>query len=294
VIIPPRYQPPEAAGKAAVAPVSFDDPAQAAQWCRAEAELIPRLCSLALELGLDDDCWRLAYAMRDHFFAVKAFTPWVASHRTALLAAERCGDRWAQAVTRNNLGLAYVEQGHVTAAEAQYRQALEALRAMGDQHGVAATLGHQAWANHAAGRHDLAISLASEAMELNRRHDDRRSLAIMDRTAALAYSKCGQHDKALRCLAECQEILAELDLPLDVAMMFNCMGEAQLAMGHCGKAGAFHALAAEQSAACGGIGEQARAIKGQAAAAREAGEATRARDLAQQAAALYTRFGQAS
>ena len=280
------FQPPAANGGAAVAPMSFDDPAQAMEWCRAQAELIPRLCSLALARGLDEDCWRLAYAMRDYFFAVKAFRPWAASHRTALLAAERCGDRWAQATTRNNLGMAFVEQGQTTAAEAQYRQALELLRAIDDRRGVAATLGHQAWANYAAGRHDAAVSLAERAIELHQRHDDRRSLAITDRTAALAYSKTGRHREALRLLAECREILSELDLPLDVAMMFNCLGDVHHAMGHFDQAGTFHALAAERSAACGGAGEQARAIKGQAAAAQSAGAHARARDLSQQASDL--------
>jgi tetratricopeptide (TPR) repeat protein len=267
-LIPPRFQPPAADGKVAVAAMPFDHPAQAMAWCRAEAKLVPRLCSLALELGLDEECWRLAYAMRDYFFAVRAVRPWIASHRIALQAAERKGDRWAQATTRNNLGMAFVEQGQMQAAEAQYRQALELLRAIDDHRGVATTLGHQAWANHAAGRHDDAVSLAEQARELNRRHDDRRSLAIMDRTAALAYAKSGRPAEALTLLAECQEILSELNLPLDVAMMFNCLGEVHSTMGQFGEARAFHALAAEHSAACGGLGEQARAVKGLAVATR--------------------------
>jgi tetratricopeptide (TPR) repeat protein len=266
-----RFQPPDANSKVAVAAMSFDGRAQAMAWCHAEAELIPRLCSLALEEGLDDDCWRLAYAMRDYFFAVKAIKPWVASHRIALLAAERQGDQWAQAVTRNNLGMALVEQGQTLAAEAQYRQALDLLRAIGDSRGVATTLGHQAWANHAARRHDAAVSLAEQARELNRRQDDRRSLAIMDRTAALAYASSGRPVEALTLLAECQEILSELDLPLDVAMTFNCLGEVHSVTGRFGEARTFHALAAEQSVACGGVGEQARAVKGLAIATRADG-----------------------
>jgi hypothetical protein len=69
---------------------------------------------------------------------------------------------------------------------------------------------------------------------------------------------------------QCQEILTELDLPLDVAMTFTC-----------------YAFAAEQSIACGGIGEQARAVKGQAVAASAAGAGERAKDPYQQAALLF-------
>jgi tetratricopeptide (TPR) repeat protein/transcriptional regulator with XRE-family HTH domain len=270
-ITPLRFRPPAASSDVPVVPVPFGDRAQAMAWCRAEAESIPELCSVAFSLGLDADCWQLAYAMRGYFFFVKAFGPWVRSHRTALMAAERCGDRWAQATTRNNLGLAYVEQGRITAAETQYRRALELLRALDDRRGVATTLGHQAWASHAAGHHEAAISLAEQAIALNRCHDDRRSLAIMDRTAALTYSKSGQHREALRCLAECQEILSEFDLPLDVAMTLNCMGEVYCAMGYFDRARAFHALAAEQSTACGGFSEHARAVRGLAVTGRAVG-----------------------
>ncbi len=267
-LIPPRFRPPDADGKVPVALMSFEDRAQAMAWCHAEAALIPRLCSLALEHGLDDDCWRLAYAMRDYFFAVKAIKPWVASHHIALLAAERSGDQWAQATTRNNLGMAFVEQGQTQAAQAHYRRAHDLLRAIGDRQGMATTLGHQAWADYAAGRHEAAASLAEQARQLNRRNDDRRKLAIMDRTAALAYARSGRHRQALTLLAECQEILSELDLPLDDAMMLNCLGEVHSVMGQFGRARTFHALAAERSIACGGVGEQARAIRGLAAAAR--------------------------
>jgi hypothetical protein len=270
VLTPLRFQPPGTDGKG-LAAMSFDDPADAMAWCRAEADLIPRLCALALEEGLDDECWRLAYAMRDYFFAVKATKPWIASHRIAVEAAERRGDQWAQAITRSNLGMALVEQGQTLAAERQYNKALGLLRAIEDRRGVATTLGHQAWASHAAGRHDAAVSLAGQARELNRRNDDRRSLAIMDRTAALAHAASGRPTEALRLLAECQEILSELDLPLDTAMMLNCLGEVHTVMGQFGKARTFHAIAAERSTACGGDGEQARAIKGLAAATRADG-----------------------
>jgi tetratricopeptide (TPR) repeat protein len=261
--------------------------AGAMAWCRTEAALVHRLCSLALELGLDADCWRLAYGMRDYFFVVKAFTPWIASHRIALQAAERGCDLWAQAATRNNLGMAYVEQGQLGAAQAQYQRALELQRTIGDSRGVATTLGHQAWASHAAGQHDAAISLAQQANTLNRRQDNRRSLAIMDRTVALAYSGNGQYREALKQLAACQDILADLDLPLDVAMTFNCMGEVHCAMGQFAEADTCHAFAAEQSIGCGGIGEQVRAVRGQAAVARASGAADRAKDLDQEAVVLF-------
>jgi tetratricopeptide (TPR) repeat protein len=162
-------------------------------------------------------------------------------------------------VTRNNLGLALLEQGQARAAEAEYRTALDVFRDLGDEHGMATTLGHQAWASHVAGLPAAAVALAIHANELNRRHGNERSVAIMDRTAALAYSRLGQHAQALRCLAECQEIVGGLDLPLDAAMLLNCLGEVLLAMGQPGRAADCHARATEQATSCGGLAEAARA-----------------------------------
>jgi transcriptional regulator with XRE-family HTH domain len=265
-LVPPRFQPPGVNGETEMAAMSFDDQAQAMKWCHAESVFIPRLCWLAFDLDFYDECWRLAYVMRDYFFAAKAIELWISSHSVALHAAERLGDKWAQAVTRNNLGMAWVEQQDTVAAEDQYRQALELFRAIDDQRGVATTLGHLAWANFAAGRHDDAVSLAEQARELNRGHNDRRSLAIMDRTAALAHAKSGRYSEALALLAECQEILPELNLPLDDVMALNCLGEVHFMMGQFRKARTFHALAKERSATCCGPRELARAVKGLAVA----------------------------
>jgi tetratricopeptide (TPR) repeat protein len=237
----------------------FADRADAMGWCDEMAEHVPLLCSLAYQLGLDDDCWRLAYAFRGYFFTARALRPWTTSHRIALRAADRSGNRWAQAVTRNNLGLALLEQGQAQPANAEYRTALGLFRALGDDHGVATTLGHQAWANHVAGLPAAAVDLAVRANELNRRHGNERSVAIMDRTAALAHSRLRQHARALHCLGECQEIISGLDLPLDGAMLLNCLGEVRFAMGQFGRAADCHAKAAEQAASCGGLAEVTRA-----------------------------------
>jgi tetratricopeptide (TPR) repeat protein/transcriptional regulator with XRE-family HTH domain len=272
-ITPQRFQPADPVDAAAAAPVPLSGRAQAIAWSQTVAELVPELCAIAYTLGRDADCWRLAYAMRDYFFATRSHEPWAASHRTALLAAQRCGDAWARAVTGNNLGLAYVEQGRVAAAEAEYARALGEFRALGDSHGVATTLGHQAWAHHVAGRHDAAVAAAGNAIDLHRRHGNERSFAIMSRTAALAQAALGRHREALRHLADSEETLSGLDLPLDVAMTFNCLGEVYCAMGALDQADASHQRAAELSVACSGRGELARADAGRQAVAQAAGRA---------------------
>jgi tetratricopeptide (TPR) repeat protein len=265
VISPGRYHPVACGGavRAGTVPAGTVPAdaglADALGWCDGVVGVVSFLCSVAFELRMDDECWQLAHAFRGYFFTTGALGPWVTSHQVALQAAGRSGNRWAQAATRNSLGLALLEQGRASAAEAEHGAALAAFRCLGDDHGVATTLGHQAWASHVAGRHGPAIDLATAANEVNRALGSERRVAIMDRTAALAHSKLGQHAQALACLDECREILTGTDLPLDTAMLSNCLGEAHFAKGDFAAAARYHARAAEQAAACGGRAEQARA-----------------------------------
>jgi transcriptional regulator with XRE-family HTH domain len=265
VLSPGRYRPPVPPDTAPPDTVPGDTVlagtvvADALSWCEGVAGVVSFLCSVAFELQMDEECWRLAYAFRGYFFATGALGPWIASHKVALQAAGRSGDQWAVAVTRNNLGLALLEQGRASAAEAEHGAALAAFRCLGDDHGVATTLGHQAWASHAAGRHGPAIDLATAANQVNRALGSERRVAVMDRTAALAHAKLGQHAQAMACLAECREILAGADLPLDAAMLANCLGEAHFAKGDFAAAARYHVRAAELAAACGGLAEQGRA-----------------------------------
>jgi tetratricopeptide (TPR) repeat protein len=250
VISPGRYRP-VASGDAVLA--------DALSWCDGVVGVVSFLCSVAFELGMDEECWQLAYAFRGYFFTTGALGPWVASHRVALRAAGRSGNRWADAVTRNSLGMALLEQGRAGAAEAEHGAALEAFRCLGDDDGVAATLGHQAWASHAAGCHGPAIDLATAANQVNRALGNERRVAIMDRTAALAHARLGQHAEAMRCLAECREIVTGAGLPLETAMLANCLGEVHFAKGDFAAAARYHARAAEQATACGGLAEKTRA-----------------------------------
>jgi hypothetical protein len=69
-LAPLRFRPPDTGDAITAAPVQFDGAPAATAWCAAAADLIPQLCSLAYDLGLDAECWRLAYTMRSYFFAV--------------------------------------------------------------------------------------------------------------------------------------------------------------------------------------------------------------------------------
>jgi tetratricopeptide (TPR) repeat protein len=248
-------------------PASLSDPVKARAWLEAEQDNLVSVCELTAAEGRHDACWRLAYAMRDHFFRTKAVQPWIRTHELALTSARAASDRWAVAVTLNNLGLAHVHAGRHDLANRHYAEALEIFLDLDDRTGVATTLGHRAWAAHATGDHAAAVTEAAKALALHREEGGRRHIGITLRTLGLAEIALGRVASATAHLREALQIFAETGLVLDESMALNCLGEAAWAAGDPPAARAAHVRAWLRARVCASLTEQARALRGLAAVA---------------------------
>jgi hypothetical protein len=138
----------------------YDD---ARAWLAAEEDNLVATCLAAGDAGFDGPCWQLAYILRGWFFLTKRFAPWLATHRAALAASRRLGDRRAEALTLDNLGRAAVEQCELTIASRHFEQAQELFDAIGDEHGSYTTAANRAWMHFYEGerRHHPARHRAS-------------------------------------------------------------------------------------------------------------------------------------
>lgn len=266
-VTPDRYRPPSVRPGPPRWPASFSDPVEARAWLDAEQDNMLSVCELAAAEGRHDACWRLAYAMRDHFFRTKAVRPWIRTHELALASARADDDRWAVAVTQNNLGLAHAHAGQHDLAGRHYAEALETFRELDDRTGVASTLGHRAWVAHATGDHAAAEAEASEALALYREEGARRHIGITLRTLGLAEVALGRVASATTHFREAFEIFLDMRLVFDESMALNCLGEAARAAGDQSAARSFHVRAWLRSRACASLAEQARALRGLAAVA---------------------------
>jgi hypothetical protein len=103
-----------------------------AQWLTLVA-----LCELAAAQEMHDRCWQLAFALRGFFFREKLSTPWIRTHRLAVVSAQVVGDCDAMAITLNNLGMAYLDQGDLDEAAECHRQALVSFTELGNEYGCA-------------------------------------------------------------------------------------------------------------------------------------------------------------
>ncbi|GIH05345.1 hypothetical protein Rhe02_34120 [Rhizocola hellebori] len=289
-VTPDRHRPPPVHPADPVWPASFANVTEARTWFEAEQDNLVGICELAATEGLHGECWRLAYAMRDHFFRTKALRPWIRTHEFALSSARMAGDLWAVAVTLNNLGLAHLHDGRNDLAGLQYTEALKVFRDLDDRIGVAVTLGHRAWLAHATGDHATAVVEASDALALYQAHDSRRHVGITLRTLGLAEGALGRLAAATEHFLAALEIFVEMNLVFDESMALNCLGEAARAAGDPSAARTYHVRAWWRARVCASLAEQARALRGLGSVAQADGRHQSAARLVAQAAALLGRL----
>ncbi len=213
---------PEAAGSAHHY-LDYDD---AVRGLTADRDNVATAARAAFELGLDEKCWQIAFAARGFAFIANDIGLWIETHDLALRAARRAANPYAEAVTRNNLGLALLTTGDDTAAARMYEGAEALFSRLGDAHGTHITQAHQAWIHFRRGEYDEALRSSTEALAFVTRHGTPRNVAILLRDTAMievALDKCLD---AVPKLLEALEIFERLDLHVDAAMACNVLGTA--------------------------------------------------------------------
>ncbi|GAB2829279.1 hypothetical protein GCM10027176_36890 [Actinoallomurus bryophytorum] len=237
----------------------IDDYAEAIGWIAAEQDNLVTVGRAAYAAGLDSHCWRLAYALRGFLFLARAWDVWFETHELALRAARRAGELDAEAKTRNNLGLAFLEHGDHMAAAAQYDQALRIFQRLGNVHGEHTTIAHRAWVYFRQGDPHRALEDSLKALAFVERHGLYRNQAILARDIALIEIELGRNTEAVAHLSAALEVFNTLGLRLDAAMALNCLGELYHRVGQLADAEETLLRAAELARSCGSSFEEARA-----------------------------------
>ncbi|WP_103352492.1 tetratricopeptide repeat protein [Amycolatopsis sp. CA-128772] len=239
----------------------FDGQPAALAWFDTELANIVTLCSTDV-IEFDEARWKLAFLTRGYFFLAKRIHEWVLSHRHALQAAVRSGDRQAEALTRSNLGVALHEQGDDAAALPEYERAGELFAEVGDRHGTANTLAHRASALRRAGDFAGSLSLSRQALAWYREAGNLRNVAITLRGIGFAEVEAGQTDDAEPALLESVQLCAELGLHMDEARACTTLGRLYLATQQYSAAEEFFCRAIDAGVISGSTFEQAVATRG--------------------------------
>jgi tetratricopeptide (TPR) repeat protein len=286
LLTPHRFRIP-LTGTARPAP-TFANSDQAFAWLEREQDAIAALFELDAP-ELDTHRWQLAYTMRDYYFFTRRYVPWTRSHERALAAAERAGDPTAEAVTRNNLGMALLELARDDEAAAHYRRAQELFEQVGDVRGASNALANQAWISHRRGDHRAALDAATTALHNYRAIGATRNVGITLRGIAEFEAAMGRLPDAIARVGEAMDVFAASDL--DLAMTLNSLGELHHQAGDAAASSAAHTRAVEAAVRSGSEFEQARGVYGLGRAALLAGDRPAAVAHWTRARELYGRIG---
>lgn len=261
LIEPHRYHPPVRPSPQARPFAGAAAAREARDWLRAEHGNLVALCGAAYEWRLDEQCWQLAYFLRSHFFLTKQYDDWVATHAVALAAARRAGEAAAEAMTRNNLGVALTDLGRLKAADEQFSAVLALPESPELQYAQATARAHRSWVLHAQGEWAQAVREGEAAWRFYADHAMDRNAAITRRGTALAEVKLGHYAEAIAHLEESLATFKRLGLGLNAAMAQNCLGEACLSMGDAAAAERWVATAARTARDCHSTHEEARSLR---------------------------------
>jgi tetratricopeptide (TPR) repeat protein len=279
LLAPGRYLPPLEFHDLPPDTRRFADHDEALAWFELEWPNLVALCHRTADGELADRCWQLAYRLRSYFFLAKQRDAWIDTERVALAAARVAGDSWAEAVTRNNLGLALVDQGDLDTASEHYRYALERFQHMGDTHGVNTALANFGWVDHYRGDHEAALTHLRTALRGYETTAANRNAAITMRAIALVETALGHFADADTHARRALVTFQEMDLDLDATMTLNCLGWIHFNAGDHARADEEYQRALSRSERCGSWYERARAITGLGNIAATAGSLVDAREL---------------
>lgn len=238
--------------------VAIDDLASARNWLEQELGNLVAMCRVDRP-AFDSYRWQLAFTLRGYFYLSKRLDDWMDSHVQALAACLRAGDRRGEAVTRNNLGMAFVATGRLADAMSHYQRAERIFESIGDQHGVSNALANQASVLRRQGSYAEALRCLRRSLAHYRRSGAQRNTGITLRSMARVHMDSGQLADAVRCAQEAVDVAVGLGHDLDVAQAYNVLGMVQKRAGDNALAEVATYQAVEFSRRCGSRHEEARA-----------------------------------
>jgi DNA-binding SARP family transcriptional activator/tetratricopeptide (TPR) repeat protein/transcriptional regulator with XRE-family HTH domain len=140
----------------------------ALQWFSAHYPVLAAVVAWSAETGFDSHCCQLSWSLMAFLDQGARWQAMAEIHQTALRAARRLNDRFAEGLAHRALGYARGRTGSHQAACAHFREATEIFQSTGDAGDCAVSHRGLAWVLGLCGRHDEAMIHAQHAVSLTR------------------------------------------------------------------------------------------------------------------------------
>jgi tetratricopeptide (TPR) repeat protein len=187
-----------------VVPVEVTDREQAMAWFEAECPVLLALIGFAEAQGFDEHAWLIPWATTVFLNRSGRHQDWVQTQRIAAAAAQRVGDRNAQAHSHYLLGYALSVTGDNAAAEPVVRRSLELFRELGDRGHEAMVLNGLAIMMSHEGRLQEALDMALDGLRTVKAAGFWWVEGTLDNTVGGLHGALGLYEQGL---AHCQRAI---------------------------------------------------------------------------------------
>jgi len=259
----------------ALAP-ELHDSAEALAWFETEHAVLLAIIADAATAGLDHHVGQISWSMADYLDRRGHWHDWAATQRFAVAAAQRAGDREAEARACRGLGRAHTElrtyqaaQGQLSLAVDLYgqlrdtvgqgrthlalarlweyqdqhalalrhaQQALDLFRAAGHPSGQASARNAVGWHRAHLGSHAQAIGDCQQALVLYHSLADTRGEAATNDSLGYAYHHLGSYAQARRCYQAAVDLFRNLGDKYNEASSLSRLGDVHQDAGNPGAA----------------------------------------------------------
>jgi tetratricopeptide (TPR) repeat protein len=187
----------------------FADAPEAIGWLEAERANLRAAVDAAVSSHDDEVVWQFCEALWGFFLHTRRYGEWIDLQLVGIDSAQRCGNRRAEALLRNQLGYALVKTGRAEEAMRHNTIALELARAEQDLPAQATAL-EQLGLAAKGDDPDRALAYFRESLELNERIERPRGVALCRRRIGETLADLGRPEEAVAEFAAVAEVMARL------------------------------------------------------------------------------------
>lgn len=198
----------------------FDDAKAAIAWYEAERDNLTSSVRVACDHGLSRIAWQIPAALTMLIADREPADTWLPAQQQALSCARAAGDRYGEAVTLDNLGIAYRHLYRLDEADACFGAALTAFRELGNAFGQARAANGLGVVRMFAHRFEDAESCFEQALEQAVELDDPLYVGAFTRNLGWALLEHGAPERLARSeelLNRAASVLAGTNEPLERA-----------------------------------------------------------------------------
>jgi tetratricopeptide (TPR) repeat protein/transcriptional regulator with XRE-family HTH domain len=207
-----------------VALTAVPDQKTAQAWLDAEYPVLVQMVVAAAAAGLDVHAWQLAWGLVEYFVVQGYWSDLAGTHRTALAAAGRLGDREAEGRILRQLAHADFQLGNLDEADEHLQRALQLCADRQDVVGQADAHSSLAALRGQQERFDDVNDHALQALELYRRAGHRAGEGIALNSLGYGCALAGDLPAALRYCTEALTVNDEGDNRKSKAYTFDSLG----------------------------------------------------------------------